>query len=138
MHGEDPTAYARGMTEFTVHLANRPGQLATLAKLLADAGVHIEALAAFANGELGVVRLVADDDTVTRRVLGDAGVHWEEHRVIATVVPRQPNALADLTASLADTGINIDAMYLLHSNHETQQFAIAVNDPEAAPEHLAV
>jgi hypothetical protein len=126
------------MTEFTVHLANRPGQLAKLARLLADAGVHIEALAAFANGELGVVRLVADDDAVARRVLSDAGVRWDEHPVIATVVPRRPNALADLTASLADTGINIDAMYLLRSNHETQQFALAVNDPDMAREHLAV
>ncbi len=126
------------MTEFTVHLANRPGQLATLARLLADAGVHIEALAAFANGELGVVQLVADDDTVTRRVLDDAGVNWEEHRVIDTVVPNRPNALADLTTSLADTGINIDAMYLLRTNDDTQHFALAVNDPDMAREHLAV
>jgi len=126
------------MTEFTVHLANRPGQLATLARMLADAGVHIEALAAFANGELGVVRMVADDDTATRRVLSEAGVHWEERRVLDTIVPKRPGALADLTASLADTGINIDAMYLLHSNHETQHFAIAVNDPDMAREHLAV
>jgi hypothetical protein len=65
-------------------------------------------------------------------------VDWEEHRVIATVVPNRPDALADLTASLADTGVNIDAMYLLRSNHETQQFAIAVNDPDMAREHLAV
>lgn len=126
------------MTEFTVHMANRPGQLAKLTRLLADAGVHIEALAAFANGELGIVRVVADDDTVTRRVLDDAGLNWDEHRVIATVVPNRPEALAELTASLADTGINIDAMYLLRTNHETQQFALAVNDPEMAREHLAV
>ncbi|MBA2336617.1 MAG: ACT domain-containing protein [Acidimicrobiia bacterium] len=126
------------MTEFTVHMANRPGQLAKLTRLLADAGIHIEALAAFANGELGIIRVVADDDTVTRRVLGDAGLDWDEHRVIATVVPNRPEALAELTASLADTGINIDAMYLLRTNHETQQFALAVNDPEMAREHLAV
>ena len=71
------------MTEFTVHLANRPGQLATLARLLADAGVHIEALAAFANGELGVVRLVADPDytraeyaVLVRSDLKGRGLGW--------------------------------------------------------------
>jgi hypothetical protein len=71
-------------------------------------------------------------------VLDDAGVNWEEHRVIDTIVPNRPNALADLTASLADTGINIDAMYLLRTNHETQHFALAVNDPDMAREHLSV
>lgn len=126
------------MTEFTVHMANRPGQLATLTRLLADAGVHVEALAAFANGELGVIRLVADDDTIARRVLREAALRYEEHRVIATIVPNRPGALADMTESLAESGVNIDAMYLLHSNGDTQQFAIAVNDPEKAQEHLAV
>lgn len=121
-----------------MHMANRPGQLATLARRLGDAGVNIEALAAFASGEAGVVRFVADDDTATRQVLNDAGLDYSEHRVIATMVPNQPGALAALTESLAHTGINIDAMYLLHTNGEHQQFALAVNDPESAVEHLAV
>ena len=34
------------MKEFSVTLANQPGQLATLARRLADAGVHIQSLAA--------------------------------------------------------------------------------------------
>jgi hypothetical protein len=126
-----------GMTEFTVHMANRPGQLATLARRLGDAGVNIEALAAFSSGEAGVVRLVADDDTVTRQVLSDAGLTWEEHRVISTRVANRPGALAQMTESLAETGVNIDAMYVLHSNGDHMQFALAVNDPEAV-EHLAV
>jgi len=126
------------MTEFTVHLANRPGQLATLARRLADAGVHLEALAAFASGEEGVVRMMPDDDWVARRVLDDAGLVYEEHRVIATTVPNRPGALASLAESLAATGVNIDALYLLRTNGETLHYALAVNDPEAAAAHLAV
>ncbi len=126
------------MTEFTVHMANRPGQLAALARKLGDAGVNIEALAAFASGEAGVVRFVADDEPSTRKVLEDADLDFVEHRVIATMVPNQPGALAAMTESLADTGINIDAMYLLHTNGDHQQFALAVNDPDTAVEHLAV
>ena len=91
------------MTEFTVHLANRPGQLAALARKLGDAGVNIEALAAFAGGEAGVVRFVADDDIAARQVLRDAGLDFVEHRVIATMVPNQPGALAAMTESLANT-----------------------------------
>jgi len=126
------------MTEFTVHLANRPGQLATLARRLAEAGVGISALAAFASGEAGVVRFVSDDVDATRQVLDTAALTFDEHRVIATVVSNQPGALASLTESLATSGVNIDAMYLLHSNGDHLQFALAVNDPDVAAAHLTV
>ncbi len=128
----------QGMTEFTVHLANRPGQLATLARRLADAGVNLEAFAAFAWGEEGVVRLMADDDDTARRVLDEASLAYDEKRVIATIVPNRPGALATLTESLAATGVNIDAMYLLHSNGGMLHYALAVNDPDTASAHLAV
>lgn len=121
-----------------MHLANRPGQLATLARRLADAGINLEAFAAFAWGEEGVVRLMADDEDTARRVLDEASLAYDEKRVIATIVPNRPGALATLTESLAATGVNIDAMYLLNSNGETLHYALAVNDPEAAEAHLAV
>lgn len=126
------------MTEFTVHLANRPGQLAALARRLGDAGVNIDALAAFAAGDAGVVRIVAEEADTARRVLEDACVPFEEHRIVATVVRNQPGALAHLTESLAETGVNIDAMYLLHADGEHLQFALAVNDPESVAEHLSI
>ncbi len=46
------------MTEFSVRLANRPGQLATLARLFADAGVSIEALVAVADNGQSHIRIV--------------------------------------------------------------------------------
>lgn len=118
-------------------MANRPGQLAALARSLGNAGVNIEALAAFATGEEGVVRLVADDEAATRQVLTNAGLQWEEHRVISTRVHNRPGALAHIAESLAGTGVNIDSMYLLHSNGDYMQFALAVNDPDAAVQHLS-
>lgn len=126
------------MTEFTVHLANRPGQLATLTRRLSDAGVHIEALAAFSEGEIGIVKLMADDDEIARRVLSQAGLRFEEHRVVSTIVPNRPGALAGMTEALAESGVNIDAMYLLHTNGESMQFAIAVNDIDTAHQNLAI
>ena len=50
------------MTEFTVHLSNQPGMLACLTEKLVEAGVNIEALAAFGVDEIGVVRLMVDAD----------------------------------------------------------------------------
>ncbi len=119
------------MTEFTVHMANRPGQLATLTDKLSQAGVHIEALAAYSHGDDSVVRLMANDVNVARRVLADAGVRFDEQRVIETVIKDEPNALAAMTRRLADSGVNIEAMYLLHANGDSLHFAVAVDDHES-------
>jgi hypothetical protein len=120
------------MTEFTIHLANRPGQLAGLAKVMSDGGVNIEALAAFGLGEIGVVRMVVNDADGARRVITDAGLVAEERRVLTTILSHRPGALAALTQSLADAEVNIDGMYVLHSHNDEIELAIAVGDEDAA------
>jgi hypothetical protein len=124
------------MNEFTVHMANRPGQLATLTDKLAEAGVHIEALAAFSIGTDSIVRLMASDVDEARRVFRDAGIQYEEQRVIETVVKDNPHALAEMARKLADSGVNIEAMYLLHANGDSLHFAVAVDDHVSALPHL--
>ncbi len=124
------------MTEFTIRLANRPGQLAALAGALGDAGVNIEALAAFGIDQEGYVRLVVDDADVARRVLDEAGFKMEERDVLTTVLRDEPGAFARMARSLADAGVNIDAAYLLRSGNGEMEFAIAVDEPEPARERL--
>ena len=55
----------------------------------------------------------------------------------ATLSPR-PTSLAKMARSLADSGINIDAMYLLNSCADGLEFAVAVDEPERAASHLQV
>ncbi len=124
------------MIEFSVKMSNRPGQLATLSRDLATAGVNIEALAAITSGPEGFVKLVVDDDTSARRVLVDSGMSFEERRIISAVLHDQPGALADMAEALAATGVNIEAMYLLHSSSEGLHFAVAVDDSDVA-QHVA-
>lgn len=124
------------MKEFSVTLANQPGQLATLARRLADAGVHIQSLAAIGSNNESLLRLMPDDADATRRVLQDAGLHFEERLVLDTFLPDEPGALAEVAQRLADAGVNIDSMYLLHSNAEGLHFAVTVDDPQAARANL--
>jgi hypothetical protein len=125
------------MIEFSVKLANRPGQLATLARELSTAGVNIDTLAAFTDGEEGMVKLVIDDHPAARRVLTEAGLSFDERRVVSAILHDQPGALADMAEALAATGVNIEAMYLLHSSEDGLHFAVVVDDHEQAHPHLA-
>jgi hypothetical protein len=125
------------MIEFSVQMTNRPGQLATLARELGGAGVNIRTLAAITSGENGHVKLVVDQEPIARRVLTDAGLHFEERRVISAILHDKPGALADMAEALAESGINIEAMYLLNSSSDGLHFAVAVDDPDVA-QQLAV
>lgn len=116
------------MTEFTVHLPNRPGSLADLAERLAAAGINIEALAAMGAELAGTLRLIPDDAVATRRLLEQHGIPFEERRVITSMLPDRPGSVAAFTRQMADAGINIDAMYLLRTTPQGMEFAIAVDE----------
>jgi hypothetical protein len=124
------------MKEFSVTLANQPGQIATLARRLSDAGAHFESFASIAADGKRLVRFLPDDADVARRVLREAGIPFEERPVLDTFLPRESGALADVTQRLADAGVNIDSIYLLHSNAEGLHFAVTVDDPRAARANL--
>ena len=116
------------MTEFTVHLPNRPGSLADLAERLSAVGINIEALAAIGMAEPGTVKLIVDDEAATRRLLEHHGMMFEERRVITTMLPHRPGSVAAMTRRLADAGMSIDAMYLLRTTPEGLEFAVAVDE----------
>ena len=124
------------MTEFTVHVANRPGMLALIAEQLASAGINIEALAAYGIGETGEMRMMVDDALTTRAVLGRAGLNFEERDVLVTTISHRPGAMATMARRLADAGVNIEAIYLLHASAEGLEFAVAVDEVERARERL--
>ena len=124
------------MTEFTVKLANRPGMLAALTETLAEAGVAIEALAAFGLDDEGYVRVIVDNAEATRQALRSAGLTATERKVLTTTLSHQPSSLAKMTRSLANGGVNIDAMYLLNSCADGLEFAVAVDEPDRARPYL--
>jgi hypothetical protein len=124
------------MKEFTVNLANRPGMLAALTETLAEAGVSIEALAAFGLDAEGYVRVIVDDAGTTRQALRAAGLASTERTVLTTTLDHRPTSLAEMARSLANSGVNIDAMYLLNSCADGLEFAVAVDEPDRARPHL--
>ena len=125
------------MTEFSVRLANRPGQLATLARLFDDAGVEIEALAAVADNGQSHIRIVVQQAAKTRRLLMNADIIFGERAVLDTFIPRGDGGLAAISESLAHAGVNVESMYLLHTNAEGFHVAMTVSDTDLASQALA-
>ncbi len=126
------------MTEFVVQMENRPGRLASLTEALATFGVNIEALAAYGTDGDGTVRLIVDDAATTRRVLQEADLGHQENTVLTAELPHRPGELARLTRSIADAGVNIDAIYVLRASAEGVEFAISLDQPGSVLPELQV
>ncbi len=119
-----------------MRLANRPGQLAALTRLLADAGVEIEALATVADGDHSYVHIVVGNPARTRRTLMNADLEFHERDVLDIFLPRGTTSLSHMAEGLARSNVNIESMYLLHSNAEGFHLAVTVNDEDAAVQVL--
>jgi len=64
--------------QLTVALENRPGTLAHMAKVLADAKVNVLALLGSTAGAQGSAQLVVDNVNKAKKALGGAGLSYTE------------------------------------------------------------
>ena len=99
------------LKQLTISLAIRPGALAQMASVLADAKVNILALLGNTTGPQGSAQVVVDDIRKAKKALEQALLLYSEGTVEEFELANKPGALADLTEKLAKKGINIDSAY---------------------------
>jgi hypothetical protein len=61
-----------------------------------------------------------------------ADLEFDERDVLDTFLPRGTRTLAHMAHELAHAGVNVDSLYLLHSDAEGFHFAMTVDDPDQA------
>ncbi|MCE9616685.1 MAG: ACT domain-containing protein [Lentisphaerae bacterium] len=97
--------------QFTLYLANRPGELARITRVIARARINIEGISAFTSTDVGLVQIVVSNAAKTRATLQRAGVAFTVQDVVVVALPNTPGALADVTARIAESGANINYLY---------------------------
>ncbi len=99
------------ITQLTVTAQSRPGVLAKVARILADAGVNITALCASEAAGRGKLRMVVSDLGRARQALAAARIRSGEEPALLLSVEDRPGTLATLAARLATAKINIKCAY---------------------------
>jgi hypothetical protein len=122
------------LKEFDVSLENRPGSLADLCDMMAQAAVNIKAIAT--NGGHSA-RLVTSDETTTREVLTKARLPWSEADVLQIRLTDRPGELAKISRMLAKEKINVDSVYLLGATGEWTDLVLKVSDTANAMKVLS-
>jgi len=123
--------------QFTVRLKNEPGALARLATKLGEHGIDIRGIGAGAVGSHGCVVLSTSNDAAATEVLRKARYRFSEDEVLHVGLEDKPGALAQLTARLAEAGVNVISVMLLRRHQGKAELAITVDAVEAARRVIA-
>jgi hypothetical protein len=116
--------------ELSLRLANSPGALAGVCRLLSDARINVQALGLESGGQL---RMVVDNHVHAAAVLRDHHHQVTERNVIVTAVPNGPGALAPALKMIGDANVNVEYAYGGGAESSpTATIVIGVEDAERA------
>ena len=97
--------------QISIFLENKPGQLSTICRDLADAGINIATLSLADTADFGIVRMIVDDHEKAKAVLAEKGHVVNVREVIAVCVPDRPGGMAEVMQVLDKAGANIEYSY---------------------------
>ncbi|MDR3109447.1 MAG: hypothetical protein LBU65_07145 [Planctomycetaceae bacterium] len=99
------------LTQLSVFLENKPGNLCQTCRMLADAGINIETMALADTEQFGILRVLVKDWQQAKAVFEKNNVVVKMTEVVAAVVPHKPGGLASILEIIDTAGLNIEYMY---------------------------
>jgi hypothetical protein len=118
------------LRQYSIFMANRPGSLAKLTALFAEAEVNIVGIASEVRDDSGLVRIAVDGDGDTSGILSRAGFASVESRLLSIEAEDTPGRLAEIAKRLGDGGINITTVYGTALGPEVSRILVAVENAD--------
>ncbi len=103
------------ITQLSVFLENKPGQLAAMTRFLARKQVNLRALSLSETSEFGIVRLIVDAPESVAGLLSGEGYVCTTTQVLAARLEDVPGSLAAVLEALSGAGINLEYSYAFTS-----------------------
>jgi hypothetical protein len=116
------------MIDLTIELDDRPGALADMGMALGRAGVSIEGGGMWVVDGRGIAHFLFHDGVAARAALQRAGIAVLADRQVLIQQLQQdvPGQLGELTARMAEAGVNIEVQYSDHAG----RLILVVDDPQ--------
>lgn len=116
--------------QISIFLENRAGQLAQVARVLADNAIDMRAISIAETTDYGVLRLIVDDAEKATNVLLSNGFILSMTPVHVVAVPDQAGGLAPVLEALAEGDLDIEYMYSLFTHKEGKAYMVFRNSNE--------
>lgn len=126
------------VTQISVFLENRAGQLSNITRVLSENGVDLRAINIAETADYGVLRLIPADAQKASAVLLENGFIMAMTPVIAVAVPDRPGGLNSLLEALSEENIGIEYMYSVFSSNSGEALMVLqVGEAEKVAEILS-
>lgn len=125
-----------GLKELLVIEKDRVGAIADVADALGKHKINILSISAGTAGGRAVIRLVVKDGAKAKRILKKSGFNAVESKALVLKVPDRAGELAKLSRLLADEGIKIKNIYIMHKARGEVLDAIQTSDDKKAKKIL--
>ena len=119
-------------TQLTITLESKPGVLARISGILADAGINITAICAAETTGRGKIRMVVTDPARAKEALKVAKLRCGEEPALALTLEDRPGALARVTEKLAHGKVNIKCAYATTTGAGSATVILSVSNPDKA------
>lgn len=121
------------ISQVSVFLENKPGQLAKLISLLAENGIDIKAMSIAETAEYGILRMIVDDAEATKLFLRENNWMAKANHVLKVTVPDKPGSLMQVLSVLAENQISLAYSYAFYERESGNAGIIMrVDDNEKA------
>ncbi len=111
------------ITQLSVFLENKPGQLARAIKIISNGGVNIRALSLADTRDFGILRLIVSDIAEAKELLQGLSIVTETP-VIAVRMDDQAGALNGVLQALNGAGINVEYVYAFTGNDALSAYVV--------------
>ena len=120
--------------QLSLFLENRPGQLKTPCRALAQAGIDILTSTLAYTQQFGIFRLIVQDWQRAKQVLEAAGAVVNVTEVLAVEVSDKPGGLAGALEVFDQAGLGLEYMYAFASGQRGQRATVILRfeDPDRA------
>lgn len=124
--------------EFVVSLEHRPGALASVTKVLADAHVNVLGVSVETPGHIGFARFLVLPSQAgqAEQALRAARCAFATGEALLLKLPNRPGALAQVSERLASAQVNIEGVYGFATGAHEGQVVIRADDLDAAQRAL--
>ena len=120
------------ITQISIFLENRAGQLSEITKILSDNSIDLKALNIAETADYGILRIISDDSEKAAKLLRDNGFIVTETPVAAAAVPNKAGGLNELLNIISKEEIDIEYMYSVFGQKDGLAYMIfKVKDVEA-------
>ncbi|MBQ1986035.1 MAG: ACT domain-containing protein [Clostridia bacterium] len=110
--------------QLSVFIENKPGRLAEITEVLANADVDIRAISVADTSDFGILRVIVDRPKEAVIALREHGMTVSLTNVLAVGIPDEKGSFSKVIRILADAGIDVEYIYAFVSRDKDKAYVI--------------